>query len=127
MLDPRLSPLQQLLASDASATQAAMRNRLALLGLSADAALKPASHLSGGERIKAALACALYREKPAELLLLDEPTNHLDLRSLEALERMLLQYRGALVIVSHDQVFLDRIALDHRLDQADGECRLTPW
>jgi ATPase subunit of ABC transporter with duplicated ATPase domains len=127
ILDPQLSPLQQLLASNTSATQADVRTRLALLGLSGDTALKPASRLSGGERIKAALACALYREEPAELLLLDEPTNHLDVQSLEALEQMLLQYRGALVIASHDRVFLDRIVLDHRLEITEGGFRLMPW
>jgi ATPase subunit of ABC transporter with duplicated ATPase domains len=104
-----------------------MRTRLALLGLSGDAALKTATELSGGERLKAALALALYREQPAELLLLDEPTNHLDLRSLEALEQMLLQYRGALMIVSHDHVFLDRIALDRRLEVTGQGWQLTPW
>jgi ATPase subunit of ABC transporter with duplicated ATPase domains len=127
MLSPHQSPLQHLLAAHPSATQADMRTRLALLGLAGDSALKPATRLSGGERLKAALACALYREQPAELLLLDEPTNHLDLRSLEALEQMLLQYRGALMIVSHDPVFLDRIALDSRLEMTGPGWRLTPW
>lgn len=127
LLLPHQSPLQQLLAAHPAATQADMRTRLALLGLSGDAALKPAAELSGGERLKAALALALYREQPAELLLLDEPTNHLDLRSLDALEEMLLQYRGALMIVSHDHVFLDRIALDKRLEVTGQGWRLTPW
>lgn len=83
--------------------------------------MKPCSQLSGGERLKAALACVVYAEHPAELLLLDEPTNHLDLHSIEALEQMLVQYRGALVIVSHDRVFLEAMALDCRIElTADG-------
>ncbi len=125
--DPALSPLQQLLASNPSATESALRTRLALIGLCGEAALKPMGQLSGGERLKAALACALYRSDPAQLLLLDEPTNHLDLRSLDALEHMLLQYQGALVIVSHDRVFLERIALDHRIELTPGGCHLVPW
>jgi len=127
VLDLTLSPLQQLLAGNPSASQSEMHGRLALLGLSGDAALKPSALLSGGERLKAALACALYRAEPAELLLLDEPTNHLDLASIEALEQMLLQYHGALVVVSHDRVFLDRIALDSRLDLGRNGFALTAW
>ncbi|TBR39437.1 MULTISPECIES: ABC-F family ATP-binding cassette domain-containing protein [Dyella] len=125
-LHPAQSPLQQLLELNPGATQADMRTRLALLGLSGNDALKPSANLSGGERLKAALACALYREQPAELLLLDEPTNHLDLRSLEALEAMLMQFRGALVVVSHDLSFLDRLGLDLRIDMTHGGI-VQPW
>jgi ATPase subunit of ABC transporter with duplicated ATPase domains len=116
VLDPQASVLQQLLAAHPSATEAAMRTRLALIGLSGEQALQPSARLSGGERLKAALACVMYAERPAELLLLDEPTNHLDLRSIDAVERMLSQYRGALVVVSHDQAFLDALALDTRME-----------
>lgn len=127
MLDPGQSPLQHLLAANPSATEAAMRTRLAQLALPGDFALKAVSRLSGGERLKAALACALYGEAPAELLVLDEPTNHLDLQSLEALEQVVLHYRGALVVASHDRVFLDGIALDHRLEVEGNGFRLLPW
>lgn len=72
----------------------------------------PSRLLSGGERMKVALAAELYALAPPQLLLLDEPDNHLDLASLQALEQMLLQYRGALLVVSHDQVFLEAINLD---------------
>lgn len=121
VLDAKTSALEQLLAADPSATESVMRTRLALIGLAGDHALKPCARLSGGERLKAALACVMYAQHPAELLLLDEPTNHLDLRSIEAVERMLLQYRGALVVVSHDQAFLDALMLDTRIEMtADG-------
>ncbi len=127
LLDPHASALEQLLASNPSAIQAEMRTRLALLGLAGDAALKPSAWLSGGERLKAALACVVYAEHPAGLLLLDEPTNHLDLRSLDALEQMLLQYRGALIIASHDWGFLDRIILSHRLDMSGDYRHIALW
>jgi ATPase subunit of ABC transporter with duplicated ATPase domains len=126
LLDPQASALEQLLASNPGTAEAELRTRLALLGLAGDAALKPSGRLSGGERLKAALACVIYAEHPAELLLLDEPTNHLDLRSIEAVERMLLQYRGALVVVSHDRAFLDGLALDTRLALTAEGYRLTP-
>ncbi|WP_329740404.1 ABC-F family ATP-binding cassette domain-containing protein [Dyella sp. A6] len=127
LLDPSQSVLHQLLAESISATQADLRTRLALLGLAGDLAVKPTAELSGGERLKAALAFALYRDQPAELLLLDEPTNHLDLQSLDALEKMLLGFRGALIVVSHDSVFLDKVALDYRLDISERGFSLTEW
>ena len=61
------------------------------------------------------MACVFYAEQPAQLLLLDEPANHLDLTSLLALENMLNQYTGTLVVTSHDQRFLDAIEITHRL------------
>ncbi|WP_176460915.1 ATP-binding cassette domain-containing protein [Janthinobacterium sp. PC23-8] len=72
----------------------------------------PATSLSGGERMKVALAAELYAQTPPQLLLLDEPDNHLDLASLQAMERMLAQYRGALLVVSHDEAFLQQLRLD---------------
>jgi ATP-binding cassette subfamily F protein 3 len=68
---------------------------------------RPLSQLSGGERTRACLA-ALLLEDP-DLLLLDEPTNHLDLDTVEWLESHLSQYKKALVVVSHDRWFLDRV------------------
>jgi ATPase subunit of ABC transporter with duplicated ATPase domains len=72
---------------------------------------KPCGALSGGERMRAGLACVLSaRESPA-VLLLDEPTNHMDIDSVEVLEGGLRGYSGALVVVSHDSVFLERIGV----------------
>jgi ABC transport system ATP-binding/permease protein len=64
--------------------------------------------LSGGNRKRVALAQALVRRP--DVLLLDEPTNHLDLDSIEWLENLLIEFRGAVVLITHDRAFLDRVA-----------------
>jgi ATPase subunit of ABC transporter with duplicated ATPase domains len=79
------------------------------------AALKPAGALSGGERLRAALACTLMRPDPPQLLILDEPTNHLDLASIEAIEQALAAYDGALLVVSHDERFLEAVRVEGRM------------
>lgn len=68
---------------------------------------QPVSALSGGERNRLALAVALAR--PANVLVLDEPTNDLDMDTLDALEAMLDDYDGAVIVVSHDRAFLDSV------------------
>ncbi|WP_102946573.1 ABC-F family ATP-binding cassette domain-containing protein [Stenotrophomonas sp. VV52] len=113
------SALQLLQRANPQASDATLRTRLALLGLDAERSLRPLATLSGGERMKAALGAVLYAEVPPQLLLLDEPGNHLDLASLAALEQMLNQYRGSVVIVSHDQALLDAVQLTHQLDATD--------
>lgn len=81
----------------------------------------PVSALSGGERLRATLACVLYAEPAPQLLLLDEPTNNLDLVSVAQLEAALNAYEGAFVVVSHDERFLAEIKVDRRLRLAAGE------
>jgi ATPase subunit of ABC transporter with duplicated ATPase domains len=79
------------------------------------AADKQVASLSGGERLRAALACTLMAERPPQLLILDEPTNHLDLDSIEAIEAALRSYDGALLVVSHDRDFLEAIAVEREI------------
>ncbi|MER6581162.1 ABC-F family ATP-binding cassette domain-containing protein [Nonomuraea sp. NPDC001023] len=76
--------------------------------------------LSGGERLRATLACVLCAEPAPQLLLLDEPTNNLDLVSVGQLESALGAYEGAFVVVSHDERFLAEIRVDRRLELSGG-------
>ncbi|SUY77691.1 Uncharacterized ABC transporter ATP-binding protein YheS [Comamonas testosteroni] len=117
--------LSQLLAASPRTPESLQRMRLAQVGLDARHIDQPSGQLSGGERLKAAMACALYRDEPAQLLLLDEPDNHLDLPSLQALENMLCQYAGTLIIVSHDSMLLRALKLTHQLSFAAETWTLT--
>ena len=69
---------------------------------------QPVGRLSGGERARVLIAQLMLQ--PADLLLLDEPTNDLDIPTLEILEESLLEYTGALVLVTHDRYMLDRVS-----------------
>ncbi|MFN9471909.1 ABC-F family ATP-binding cassette domain-containing protein [Acidovorax sp.] len=110
LLPPHASVLQRLAELGSPLPESTLRTRLAQLGLDADRVQRPVGVLSGGERIKAALACALWGGAPAQMLLLDEPTNHLDLASVEALQSALQGFTGALLVVSHDLHFLSALA-----------------
>lgn len=110
--DGDLSAIQRLQARNSVLSEGELRTRLALLGIAGARATVPSRLLSGGERMKVALAAELYAHTPPQLLLLDEPDNHLDLASLQALAQMLRLYRGAMLVVSHDQAFLQELMLD---------------
>ncbi|WP_328603590.1 ATP-binding cassette domain-containing protein [Amycolatopsis sp. NBC_00345] len=85
----------------------------------------PVSVLSGGERLRATLACILFAEPAPQLLLLDEPTNNLDLVSAGQLESALNAYQGAFIVISHDERFLAEIGVARWLRLDDGQLRET--
>jgi len=91
------------------------RIRLGRLLFEQERALEPIASLSGGERMRAALALLLWSPQPPQLLLLDEPANDLDLASKAHLVEALHGYHGAIVAVSHDSTFLDALAISDEL------------
>jgi ATPase subunit of ABC transporter with duplicated ATPase domains len=115
MLDPSSSILDNLrrLNPELSANEA--HAALARFAFRNKAALQIAATLSGGERLRAGMACVFARPQPPFLLLLDEPTNHLDLAASEELENALKGFDGALIVVSHDETFLRNIAIDREI------------
>ena len=114
-LDPADSVLASFRACHPRMEATAARHALARFLFSDEAALQPVGSLSGGERLRASLACVLGGERPPSLLVLDEPTNHLDLDATEALESALGAYDGALLVVSHDAAFLEAIGVEREL------------
>ncbi|MBP3853511.1 MAG: ABC-F family ATP-binding cassette domain-containing protein, partial [Erysipelotrichaceae bacterium] len=90
------------------ATQTQIRNVLARFLFTQEEVFKDVSVLSGGEKVRLALAVLMMRQD--NVLVLDEPTNHLDIASKEALEEALLQYPGTILFVSHDRMFLNKIS-----------------
>jgi ATP-binding cassette subfamily F protein 3 len=102
------------------ATETAVRSHLARFGLDADRAGTAVASLSGGEKARLLLALAT-RDAP-HLLILDEPTNHLDIDAREALVKALVDFEGAVVLITHDPHLVDLIA-DRLLLVADGTVR----
>ena len=84
----------------------------------------PVKALSGGERARLMLAKLFL--KPANLLVMDEPTNDLDIETLELLEEQLLNYKGTLLLVSHDREFLDHVVTSTFVLEGDGEVDCYP-
>jgi ATPase subunit of ABC transporter with duplicated ATPase domains len=111
LLDPSASIRDNFRRINPQADENACRAALARFMFRADGALQVVSSLSGGQLLRAGLACVLGGPTPPSLLILDEPTNHLDIDAIEAVEAGLQAYDGALLIVSHDETFLKAIAV----------------
>ena len=85
-------------------------------GFKNEQARKKVGVLSGGELLKATLCVVLGSDNQPDLLILDEPTNNLDLKSIAILEDALNQYRGAILLVSHDEMFVRNIKIDREIE-----------
>ena len=115
LLDPSLSIRDNFRRMHPQADENSCRAALARFMFRADAALQIVFTLSGGQMLRAGLACVLGGSTPPDLLILDEPTNHLDIDSIEAVEAGLRAYDGALLVVSHDEAFLEAINMTRRI------------
>lgn len=125
LLDENRTVAENLAAAAPSLSHTRRMHLLAQFLFRGDRINLPVAALSGGERLRATLACVLYAEPAPQLLLLDEPTNNLDLVSVGQLESALNAYRGAFVVVSHDERFLQAIGIDRWLRLDGGELSAT--
>ncbi|OIV37754.1 ABC transporter [Mangrovactinospora gilvigrisea] len=120
LLDPARTVAENFAAFAPERPEAERMNLLARFLFRGARAHLPVRVLSGGELLRATLACVLCAEPAPQLLLLDEPTNNLDLVGVAQLESALESYRGGFVVVSHDERFLREIGVRRGLRLADG-------
>ena len=107
--------LENLQQHNSTLTESESRSILATFLFWRDDIYKKVKDLSGGEKVKLALCCLLHSENQPNFLILDEPTNNLDLKSISIIENCLNQYQGALLIVSHDKEFRERIGIEKEI------------
>lgn len=124
ILDHKKTIRDNFLGLNPSEKENACRAALARFLFRADAATKIVGELSGGEKLRAALACTLGSAHPPEFLILDEPTNHLDLPTIAAVEAGLSAYDGALLVASHDAVFLENIGIERHINLPIAEMEI---
>lgn len=115
-LDEAASVLENVREAASAVPVPELRNRLARFLIRGAAVERPVATLSGGERFRVALARLLLADPPPQLIVLDEPTNNLDLDTVDQLVEALAAYRGAVLIVSHDDAFLARLGIDLTLE-----------
>ena len=120
-LEEQLSVFENIAAAAPHVPEKELRNRLARFLIRGATAERAVAALSGGERFRVALAKLLLADPAPHLVVLDEPTNNLDLDTVDQLVEALRAYRGAVLVVSHDDAFLRRLDLDLTLEiDADG-------
>jgi ATPase subunit of ABC transporter with duplicated ATPase domains len=115
LLDREQTIIENFKHLNPDATETDCRLRLAAFLFEYDDALKVVKNLSSGERLRAALACLLMGNNALQLIVLDEPTNHMDLSSIQSMEQALQKYKGAIVVVSHDETFLKNIGVEDKI------------
>ncbi len=115
MLSLQMTLLENFQRYSPSLSVGECRNRLAHFLFFDDDVFKRVESLSGGEKLRLALACLFVSDQTPHLLLLDEPTNHMDFESMLVLEKALQGYQGAMIIVSHDKAFLSVIGIEREV------------
>ena len=120
-LDENRSVFENIADAAPQVPEKELRNRLARFLIRGATAERPVAALSGGERFRVALAKLLLSDPAPHLVVLDEPTNNLDIDTVDQLVEALRAYRGAVLVVSHDDAFLARLDLDLTLEiDAEG-------
>ncbi|MDR2320758.1 MAG: ATP-binding cassette domain-containing protein [Microbacterium sp.] len=126
-LDETATVVENVAARAPEIPEKELRNRLARFLIRGAAMDRPVGALSGGERFRVALATLLLADPAPHLVVLDEPTNNLDLDTVDQVVQALRAYRGAVLVVSHDDAFLQRLDLDLTLELSpDGLAEVSP-
>ncbi|CAB1221771.1 putative ABC transporter ATP-binding protein YheS [Acinetobacter bouvetii] len=122
-LKAELNAVENLKAANASVSDVEWRNLLGQLRIRGEKSQIPLGQLSGGEQLKVALLAISQSATVYDLLLLDEPENHLDIESRDILAQAIAEYKGAVILVSHDRRFIedckitDSFQLGHRAER----------
>lgn len=113
LIDNRLKVLEQAASyNQKKLPEHELNSRLTHFLFTKDDWDKPCSALSGGERMRLLLCCLTLQHQAPDLIILDEPTNNLDLQNIAILTAAIRDYKGALIVVSHDAIFLEEVGVE---------------
>jgi ATPase subunit of ABC transporter with duplicated ATPase domains len=116
LIDNHLSVYEQAQQFNVSALQEhELKIRLNRFLFTKDDWDKSCSALSGGEKMRLILCCLTIRNQSPDIIILDEPTNNLDIQNIEILTAAINEYQGTLIVVSHDETFLEQIKIEHTM------------